>query len=232
MSTSDVLTPRVSRAETLARQLEREIRAQAIPPGVRLGTKVELRERFGVAAGTLNEAVRVMETRGIVIARPGPGGGVFVADSSHARHGTVVLELDFASSSISDCAELRASLEPAICRSVARDHTPADIAEIQRLVGELADSGPDPHAFREANWSFHRGIAAICPNVPLRTVYLAAIGMLEEAMAQFGFTSYDARAVAVHRELADAIAEGEGARLERAIRRHERRSPLPSPAER
>jgi DNA-binding FadR family transcriptional regulator len=232
MSPTELLTPRVSRAEILARKLEQEIRAQAIPPGVRLGTKVELRERFGVAAGTLNEAVRVMETRGIVIARPGPGGGVFVAERAQERPGTVVVELDGDSATIRDCVELRNALEPAVCRAVARVGSKANAKRLRELADQLAAGSDDPVSFRDVNWAFHRGIAALCPNRPLRDVYLASLGMLEEVMGGFGFTSYGERAVAVHRELAEAIAEGEGPRLERAIRRHERRSPLPSAVER
>jgi DNA-binding FadR family transcriptional regulator len=228
---SDALSPRVSRAEILARRLEEEIGAQSIPPGVRLGTKAELRERFGVAAGTLNEAVRVMEMRGSVVARPGPGGGVFVADGSQARHGTMLLAMDLGGSTMRDCAELRAALEPGICRAAARACAAADVAELRAVVAALT-AAADPHDFRELNWRFHRRIAEICPNVPLRTVYLTTIGVLEEAMSDFDFSAYDARAVAVHRELAEAICAGEGARLERAIRRHEQRSPLPSQPDR
>lgn len=40
---------RVSRAEALAQRLETEITTRALPPGERLGTKGELRRRFGVA---------------------------------------------------------------------------------------------------------------------------------------------------------------------------------------
>src|SRR5436853_2965979 len=73
---------RVPRAEALARHLETEIVAEEFAPGDRLGTKDELRRRFGVAAATINEAVRLMDSRGLVSARPGPGGGVFVTDVS------------------------------------------------------------------------------------------------------------------------------------------------------
>src|SRR6195952_1874853 len=73
---------RVSRAEAVARALETEIMDEAIAPGERIGKKTELRERFEVALGTVNEAVRLLEMRGLVTVRPGPGGGVFVASGS------------------------------------------------------------------------------------------------------------------------------------------------------
>ena len=47
--------------------------------GERLATKDDLRKRFRVAVATVNEAMRRLETRGLIEARPGPGGGVFVA---------------------------------------------------------------------------------------------------------------------------------------------------------
>jgi len=68
------LAMRVSRAEAVARQLESEILG-GLEPGVRIGTKEDLRVRFGVAVATVNEAVRLLEMRGLIEARPGPGGG-------------------------------------------------------------------------------------------------------------------------------------------------------------
>src|SRR5579863_6333424 len=73
------LPPRISRAASVARQLEAWIRAEDRSPGDRIATKEELRERFGVAVATINEAVRLLEGRGVIEARPGPGGGIFVA---------------------------------------------------------------------------------------------------------------------------------------------------------
>ena len=69
---------RVSRAEALAREIEEEVSAGVLNTGDRLGTKDDLRQRFNVAVATVNEAVRLLDNRGLVEARPGPGGGVFV----------------------------------------------------------------------------------------------------------------------------------------------------------
>src|ERR1700729_1543342 len=73
-----LLGARVSRAELVARELEREITDER-ESGGRVRTKEDLRKRFGVAVATVNEAVRLLEMRGMIEARPGPGGGVFVA---------------------------------------------------------------------------------------------------------------------------------------------------------
>jgi DNA-binding IclR family transcriptional regulator len=70
------------RSEVLTRIIEREIADRRLPAGYRFGTRADLRRRFNVAMATVNESIRVLEMRKIVEARPGPGGGVFVAASA------------------------------------------------------------------------------------------------------------------------------------------------------
>jgi len=220
------VVPRVSRAEALARRLEEEITSGGFPPGWRLGTKKELRERFGVAVGTLNEAVRLMETRGLVAARPGPGGGLFVAsvsDQSRLEH--TILGLDWARATLGDCLEMRNALEPLVCRDAARNHDEAGMRELRDLLAALERSTGDPHAWFRANWALHRRIAATGRNVPLQSVYLAIVSFLEGGLEGFEFEGSDDVA-GIHRELLDAIDEGEGPRLERAINAHMDASPL------
>ena len=64
---------RVSLGEAIARELEQEITGGELSPGQRLGTKEELRARFGVALATINEAIRLLEMRGMLTAPPGAG---------------------------------------------------------------------------------------------------------------------------------------------------------------
>ena len=74
------MSSRLSRAEELARGIEDDIAAGVLSTGDRLGTKDDLRQRFNVAVATLNEAIKLLESRGLVEARSGPGGGVFVSE--------------------------------------------------------------------------------------------------------------------------------------------------------
>src|SRR5581483_3046060 len=109
-----LLGARVSRAELVARELEREIDDER-EPGERLGTKEDLRKRFGVAVATVNEAVRLLEMRGMIEARPGPGGGVFVARPAvRIAHSHLVLGFKTGSTTFEECLEVRDALEPLI----------------------------------------------------------------------------------------------------------------------
>jgi DNA-binding FadR family transcriptional regulator len=218
---------RVSRAEALAQRLETEITTQALPPGERLGTKGELRERFGVAVATMNEAVRLMEMRGLVAARPGPGGGVFVgepADRNRASH--TLLGFNWEHATLRDCLEVRDALEPVVASKAAAARTDADIADLEERLQAMIDARDDPQGYLRANWSLHRKVASICDNTPLRSVYLTVIDFLAAGVDDFDFPGPTEEDLEVHRELVKGIAAGAGPEVEAAARWHIDRSPL------
>jgi DNA-binding FadR family transcriptional regulator len=219
--------PRVSRAARIAGELEREIRADAYLPGERLGTKEDLRERFGVAVATVTEALRLLETRGLTEARPGPGGGIFVTRAA-ARVTTMHNVLGFQDADAAtyrDCLLVRDALEPLICRDAAHNRRVHDVRALDDIVERMTHHESDPVGYFELNWELHRRLAALTANVPLRTIYSTLLDYLEATLDHAVYHQFDGGAnIAVHRELVAAIAEGSGARLEAAIAAH---APLP-----
>jgi GntR family transcriptional regulator, transcriptional repressor for pyruvate dehydrogenase complex len=221
---SRLAASRVSRAEAVARDVEAEILGEGVPPGERLGTKEELRQRFGVAVATVNEAVRLLETRGLIEARPGPGGGVFVARSSVRvalkRDG---LDGSWGAAAFGDCLAVRNGLEPLVCREAARHHSDEDIGALEKVLAAMERRADDPRAYLELNWALHRRIAKLCRNAPLHSIYLTLIDFLEDGLSLAALKEFDGHAdVQVHRQLVAAIDEGPGPHLEAAIERHER----------
>jgi DNA-binding FadR family transcriptional regulator len=207
--------PRVSRAEAVAREVEAEIVAAALPPGRRLGTKEDLRRRFGVAVGTLNEAVRLLEMRGMLTARPGPGGGLFVAEQRG------VLGFAPGRASFRDCQAVRNALEPLVCREAARHHRDDEIRALREILEAMEHHADDPAAYLDLDWALHRRIATMCRNAPLHSIYLTLIDVLQDASAAGDLPPLHGEAdPAVHRELVDAIAAGEGPRLDAVVDRH------------
>jgi len=227
---STPLPPRVSRAASVARELESTIHAGGQGPGERIATKEELRVRFGVAVATINEAVRLLETRGVIEARPGPGGGIFVARSPvriALMH--TVLGFPIESTGYRDYLVVRDALEPLICRDAAARHAADDIAALSAIVDRMEHSVADPPAYFLLNWELHRRIAGMSANAPLRSIYLALVESLEAIVEGAEIDVFEGPVqVAIHRELVAAIAAGPGARLEAAITAH---TPLPPPME-
>lgn len=214
---------RLSRAEALAREIEGEISAGVLHTGDRLGTKDELRQRFSVAVATVNEAVRLLDTRGLVEARPGPGGGVFVASpASRMRRGPMIMGFQWTEATMADYHEVRGALEPIIYRHAARDRTEADIRALRSIVRDMAGHLDQPLAYVRLNTAFHRRIAALSRNAPLRSLYLALLDFYEDDLSGEDLPPVlNSGNVEVHRQLVDALERGEDTAVEAAVLRHD-----------
>jgi DNA-binding FadR family transcriptional regulator len=215
---------RISLGEAIARELEQDITGGQLQPGERLGTKEDLRLRFGVALATINEAIRLLEMRGMLTARPGPGGGVFVSQAPvRARMQHFVMGYKWNEAAVADHHAVRNALEPLVCREAAQYARENDIRAFERMVEAMEQHEPkDPLTVLRQTWALHRRIAKTLRNQPLRSIYLTMLDALEDAVARVDEVEFDPDGhIAVHRELVAAIAEGPGERLEEALRRHE-----------
>ena len=207
----------------LARAIEARIVDEAIAPGTRLGTKGELRAEFGVASTTVNEALRLLETRGLVQTKPGPGGGIFVAaPSGWLALSELVLGLKHSATAVAEGLAVREALEPLIAAEAARHHTAADLREVRALLAALEANVDDPAGYLRANWALHRRIGAICTNEFARSLYKGLLGFAEDEVTEVeGRGVFDgAGNLDVHRRYVEAIASGDAARAEQAAHEH------------
>src|SRR5271170_2104163 len=100
----------------------------AAEPGSRLGTKEELRAVCGVSVGTFNEALRLVQARGLVTVRAGRVGGLFASRQSPlVRLGNSVLAIDDDAMSVADAVRIRDALEPLLVEDAARHRSADDL---------------------------------------------------------------------------------------------------------
>jgi DNA-binding FadR family transcriptional regulator len=214
---------RPSRAETIAREIERKIIESALPDGSRLGTKEDLRQEYGVAVGTVNEAVRLLETRGVVAAKPGPGGGLFtLRPPTHVRVNHLILGLRDNGMTSAHCLAVRDALEERVLLDAAAHRTAEDLAELRELLVRMDERRADAEGFLRANWAVHRRLAAISPNQVLRVIYSTLLDMIESEIENVSsddlFTA--SKTFRTHVALVDAVESQDPARVRRAVRRH------------
>lgn len=211
------------RPQALARAIEEEIAQGHEPAGTRLGTKAELRERYGVASTTVNEAIRVLENRGIVRAKPGPGGGVFVAErSGWVALSQLVLDFKHSATSITEVLAVRDALETLIDTDAALHHRKRDLKELRAHLDDMAANVHDPAGYLRANWAFHRRAANLCTNDFARSLYEGLLDLAEADLATVaGRGDFDGSAnLVTHVELLEAIASRDPDRVAEAVRRH------------
>jgi DNA-binding FadR family transcriptional regulator len=80
--------------ENVVEQVKNAILDGKLKPGDKLPTEKELKDLFDVSRGTLREALRVLEQRGLITIKTGANGGVFVK-SPTAQEASRSLDLLF-----------------------------------------------------------------------------------------------------------------------------------------
>jgi len=219
--------PRQSRADLAATRLAAI--AQQVSPGERIGSKEQLRGDCGVSVGTFNEAIRLLQARGLITVRPGPGGGLFAAEQSPmVRLGNSVLSLDAEQTSVADAVRIRDALDPLLIEDALWHASPADIQIMHQHVERMSEAvtGQDPTAFVRANWELHASIAAVSPTLVLRSIYTSLLELIEThtlsvlPVSEQPLLEYIVQRHQLHSDLVDAIAERDGDRAQELITKH------------
>lgn len=216
-------SPRASLAQELADQIA--AMTATAEPDTHLGTKAQLRAQWGVAAATLNEALRLLQARGVVRLRTGPSGGVFVATPEPlVRIGQALVSAHGNPTSIVDAVALRDALDPLTVLEASRYRTTNDIRTLREQLDRMNEAIPDDTAFALEIWEFHRMIVRIGRNEMLREISLGLLEILASntqiVVPGSKTPEMKLRRVLVHEQLVDAIESGDPARCSAASRNH------------
>jgi len=203
--------------------------AGAAEPGARLGTKSDLRALCGVSVSTFNEALRLLQARGLVAVRPGPGGGLFAAEQSPmARLGNTVLALDAEETSVAEAIRIRDALDPLLIEDALWHVSPAGVAEMRAILADMerAVEAGDATAFTRANWRLHARIAAASPHALLRSLYASLLDLIEAHTLSVlpdgdePHIPYLRRRLELHADLVEAVARHDRDEAMRLIIEH------------
>lgn len=225
--TAETKSASTTRSEMAATRIAAIIKE--VGAGGRLGTKEQLRVRCGVSVGTLNEALRLLQARGLVTVRPGPGGGLFASEPAPmVRLGNLMLALDSDQASVADAVRIRNALDALLIEDAVRDATTADIVALRRGLADMAAAAKsgDDIAFLHANCALHTRIAGISPNGMLSSIYVGLIDVIEahtlavlprvaQSLPEFLLERYR-----LHARLVDAIAIQDSAAALRLLAEH------------
>lgn len=169
-------SPRI--AETVAAELRRQIIDGELTDGDLLPPQAVLVEKFNVSLVSLREALRILETEGLVSVRRGNQGGAIVhapAKSSTAYMLGLLLQSEDVT--LSDLAIALQELEP-LCAALAAkrdDRSVTLVPELRRINAEMAELLSDGAAFTALGRTFHGAVVRGCGN---QTV-VAVFGSLE-----------------------------------------------------
>lgn len=176
--------PRLSRPQRAAAAIKEWVVQRGMKPGDRLPGESELIAHFGMAKGTIREALRVLEAQGLIRTRTGPGGGAFVNEVSEARARALLGNYFFFKEiGIADIYELRRSLEPVLAAQLAGEISEEQIGRLQAV---MAGYEAPPETIEEserqriAELDFHELLASFSGNPLLRFQCGFLVSLLKE----------------------------------------------------
>lgn len=222
---------RVSVAEELADILRARILDGGMRDGDMLPKQSDLLDEYEVGKTTLRQAIRILETEGLLTVRRGNTGGAVVRlprEEDAAR--TFGLVLHSRRVPLEDLALALRQLEPT-CASLCAQRPDRDTEVVPRLL-ELhrhAETHVDDLAeFVRASRAFHEGIVRHCGNTTMQVV-LGTIETLWSAQEHHwitqvpdgtDFTARKREGLRVHAEIIERIAEGDADGAYRLASRH------------
>ncbi len=147
-------SPTLKTGEALAATIRRQIASGELQVGDRLASEDELTETLGVARTTLREALRILESQGLITIKRGRGGGpvVTMPDLDRLAEPLAVI-LQLLGTMTNDLEAARSLIEPNLAGWLAERHDDADIAALRAVADEAL-------AAAEANDSVRFGNAA------------------------------------------------------------------------
>jgi GntR family transcriptional regulator, transcriptional repressor for pyruvate dehydrogenase complex len=215
--------------QQIADELRHLIISGELKEGDSLGHEPDLVERFGVSRPSLREALRILESEGLITVVRGVQGGVVVHRPDHrltAR--TAALVLQSRNVTLADVFEARTIVEPAAVRLVAAARGRKRSArQLRALIAEEEAAIDDPVAFGLANARFHEELVAMAGNQTLtivaemlNEVVARAVTAVSQADAGSGSIATRRRGVRSQERLAALVEAGEADEAEQHWRTH------------
>lgn len=220
---------RRKRPDVVADQIRDSIVLNGLVPGDRLPQDWLKPETWHVARGTMREALKILESQGLVVSKTGPKGGAFV---STVDPGEAIRMLDnlflHRPPSIADIYAVRRELEPLMVGELAGKLSPETFALLQakiRLYEDEPATVEEEYRQRMAELDFHEELARVSRNRLLGFLCRFLISLLRdmtECRAIYLQHNPQLRETGLHYQVAllRAIKAGDGARASAIMREH------------
>lgn len=166
-----VLSPvvRQNLSDEIAQRIAHLIQEREYGPGARLPAISVMARQFGVGSPTLREALKKLETVGVIDIRH--GSGVYVGRTPDALMITnPVIEARPTSKVLVDLISARIPIELETAALAARHATPEQLDEMGRLLARAGRSFADSKLLTEVNLAFHRQIALASDNLVMHQI--------------------------------------------------------------
>jgi GntR family transcriptional regulator, transcriptional repressor for pyruvate dehydrogenase complex len=206
--------------EEIVRQIKTMIAEGRLTSGDRLPPERELAEKFLVSRTSVREALRALESLGLVEIRPGEG--TFIREASVDRLiEPLALVMASQRESIAELFEARRLIEPAIAGLAAGRATPDEIQEMERILDEQAREVAAGRTGLAQDAEFHAAIGRAAHNEAITRIAHAVMDLLTQSREEsLNTPGRPSRSHLDHRRILSAVTQRDVGGAEEAMRDH------------
>ena len=185
-----------------------------------LPSERELAETFKVSRTSVREALRALETQGLIVSRTGTGN--FVADLPvESLIGPLARLLIDEKKALADVFELRKLIEPHIAALAAERATRNDIAQLKRIVGKQTQAVRRGETGVDADAELHFFISRTTRNQALQKLVSGLMEILSRSREESLQTEKRRESsIEAHRKVVAAIEKHDKAKARSEMLRH------------
>jgi DNA-binding FadR family transcriptional regulator len=208
-------------------QVEEALARGELRPGQRLPSERDLVAQFGASRSTVREALRVLESNGVVRSRPGDPNGPEVLPFSAGgltKQLTRLARVD--ELGLAELISSRMILDSSANRLAARLRSPEQLAEMEAAIDTMRQAiEAGFERFSEADVAFHEAVARASRNTLIQVcnqvVRDVVLSLISDKIAHARNRKARMRqSVGHHEEVLDAIRAGDGPAAARISRRN------------
>ncbi|MFI5339916.1 MAG: FadR/GntR family transcriptional regulator [Candidatus Methylomirabilales bacterium] len=207
-------------SEDIIDQIRDLITSGRLKPGDRLPAERELAQTLSVSRSAVREAIRALESLGIVVARAGEGTFVVTPPEGQGRD-PITASLFQTWNTQRNLFEVRRVLEPGLAALAARRATPEQIEKLRAILDDQKGKVQARESYMREDTAFHYLVAEATGNEILLRVADSLMELLGETRdTSWKIADRPARSLKQHQAILNAIEVRNPLVAERRMREH------------
>jgi len=200
--------------DLVVERLETQILDGALHDGDKLPSEEQLAAQLGVGRRSVREALKVLETKGLVEVQSGVGTLVKRTDLDQfldVLNRNMSSYLSINKAEFDHVMQLRQLLEGAALQCLAAAPDPERLGRLAEEITRqrLACEAEDYYAYQEAHFSFHEQIVDVLDNPVISMIYRQVLGLIRGPMERSGSNpQVSIRALGDHGRMLAALERG------------------------
>jgi DNA-binding FadR family transcriptional regulator len=210
-------------SEAIAAQILDDIARRGMTEGEPLMSEAAMLETYGGGRASVREALRILETNGLIKIKAGPRGGAVVGSVDPVQFGrSATRYFQLGGATVRELIEARLILEPATTGLAARRRDPADMQRLRNWLEATHDQPiGDDSAYLTEVFEFHSIVAGMSGNLVLDLITLAMKDVFTSRVRGAVYPSSARKRVRlVHEEIAQLILDGDADGAQNLMREH------------